>query len=169
MNNSKMTKMERLQFVLDHYGVDRARWPTKEHELLEFVKQTPQAATLYHEARALDQLLDQGALPLPEESSDLQQSILTDFSNLQAGKDDVVVPFLSTGNRAKNAGYPKHNWMSAAAMAACFAVGIYLGGVGIGDWSLDLASDIANLTSQGDQFAELDDLVMPSSFEEELL
>ncbi len=168
MNNSNKIKMERLQSVLERFGADSGRWPENEQELTGFVKETPQAATLYHETRALDQLLDKAAY-LPEASSDLQQSILTDFTDLQAGEDDVVVPFLRAGNRAKNAAYPKHNWMSAAAMAACFAVGIYLGGVGIGDWSLDLASDFANLASQGDQFAEIDDLVIPSSFEEELL
>ncbi|MCP4933923.1 MAG: hypothetical protein GY927_06880 [bacterium] len=169
MNKSNMTKMERLQSVLDRYGADRARWPANEHELTGFIKETPQAAKFYYEARAFDQLLDQGALPLQETSSDLQQSILTDFADLHADKDDVVVPFLKTGNRKLPATDIINSWMSAAAMAACFAVGMYLGGVGIGDWSLDLATDFANLASQTDQFAEIADALMPSTLEEELL
>ena len=168
MNNSKLTKMERLQSVLDRHGTDRARWPSNEQELTGYIKQTPQAATLYHEAHALDQLLDKGALPLANVSSNLQQSILTDFTDLKAGKDAVVVPFLRVGNR-EIAADTKNNWMSAAAMAACFAMGIYLGGVGIGDWSLDLATDLANLAGQSDQFAEIADAVISSPFEEELL
>ncbi len=169
MNKSKMTNMQRLQFVLDHHGADRSKWPAKAQELEDYIKQAPAAAKLYHEARALDQLLDQGALPAQDSSNDLQQAILADFAALHERKDPVVVPLSRGQKRQIYSAYSRQDWMSTAALAACFAVGIYLGGVGIGDWSLDLAGDLANLASVNDQFADIADAAMSSSFEEELL
>ena len=171
MKNTQMTNMERLQSVLDGYGADMAHWPQSELELSDFIEKNTHAAQLYREARALDQLLGLSALsppPATEKIELLQQSILADFADMHKADAAVVVPFEKHKPRVPAAAND-NGWMTATALAACFAFGIYLGGTGVGDWSLDLATSLAGLAGEGDQFAEFADAVMPGSFEEDLL
>ena len=172
MTESQTTKIEHLQSVLAAYGADKSRWPAEAQELLVFIEQTPRAALLYDEARALDQLLDLSQIPTSpslDKTKDLQQAILADFADMHQSIEEVVVPIAPRKHREMFVAHNDNNWMTATALAACFAFGIYLGGIGVGDWSLDLATDLAALTGQGDQFAAIADAVLPGFFEEDLL
>jgi len=71
------------------------------------------------------------------------------------------------------------NWMTVGALAACFALGIYLGGFGLSGWHLDPTDSFASLsggltgraglTGEGAQMAEIGDLLAGSGTGEDLL
>lgn len=171
MSNTQMTKMERLQLVLDGYGADPSCWPQEDQVLLDFIKEEPAAKQLRLEAEALDRLLDLSVEPeqTPIHHMDLQQRILADFEELHVAKSDNVVTFPMTKTSVITGSFLENRWMTAAALAACFAFGMYLGGVGIGEWTLDPTTVLASLSGGEEQLAEIGDYVISSGLEEELL
>jgi hypothetical protein len=172
MSHMQKTKMQRLQDVLDCHGADIFCWPPVDQELLAFIKENRQAERLFLEAGALDQLLDLAVCPQnekPENNTDLQRRILADFSGLHRTDEAVVVAFGERKQPRFVETFGQIGWLTAAALAASFAFGIYLGGIGVGDWTLDLADSIASLSGGEDQMAEIADYVMSSGLEEDLL
>lgn len=170
--NDTMTKLQRLQTVLEHHGAQPSSWPLEDRELVEFIKENTRAEQIYQEAQALDKLLDLSFArdsDEPENHAGLQQNILADFINLQQTKDDVVVAFPGKKNEMVTRSFADTSWMTATAMAACFAFGIYLGGIGIGEWKLDLTDSLASLSTSEDQLADISEYVMASVGEEDLL
>lgn len=167
-----MTKLQQLQIVLERHGAQSSNWPPEDRGLVDFIKENGQAEQLYQDAQALDKLLGLSSVQQSGELENhdaLQQSILADFINLQQVKKTVVVAFPSTKNTMVTGSFGDTSWMMATAMAACFAFGIYLGGVGIGEWKLDLTGSLASLSNSGDQLTDIGEYVMASVGEEELL
>lgn len=167
-----MTKLQQLQIVLERYGAQSSNWPPEDRGLVDFIKENEQAEQLYQDAQALDKLLGLSSVQQSDELENieaLQQSILADFINLQQAKKNVVVAFPSTKNKTVTRSFGDTSWMMATAMAACFAFGIYLGGVGIGEWTLDLTGSLTSLSNGGDQLADIGEYVMASVGEEDLL
>ncbi len=172
MSNKQMTKMERLQTVLEVYGADASRWPHDDQHLLQFIRQSSRAEALFAEAGALDALLDLSMAPNAEitgANEQLQSRILDDFTNLHANSERSEIPFQVIKNRAFMGLATRSGWITSTLLAACFMFGLYLGGIGIGDWTLDPADSLASLSNTGDQFAEIADFVMASGLGEELL
>ncbi len=173
MNREEMSKQERLQNVLERHGADPSRWSLQERGLMELVAHDPQAETLFREAQALDQLLEHSGLSKAGRTGgnhlDLEQAILADFEEVIGAQSSEAVLLPMSKNRSAYPEFLNKGVWAAGALAACFALGIYLGSVGIGEWRLDPATSFASLSGAGEQRTALDDFELPGLFEEELL
>ncbi len=174
----------RLRSLLNAHGANPDRWPPAERHLQLLLTKDPLMKKLQDETRALDDLLelaryenrtDAGADAEQQNMNALRQHILADFHRLSSDDEPGELAGFAAiaATRGKEAVSPaKTGWFAAAALAAGFVLGIYLGGIGIGGWTLDPATSIASLsgtevdrTTSGD----FTDFATASGFEEYLL
>lgn len=148
----QMTKREnkglkRLENILDTYGAMRSRWPESERESLEgLIERDVAAQRMLDEAAALDRVIDMA--PGMTASQDLKDRIMAAAMN-DSEKEARVVPIGSRkrGTSDAGAGHVGTYW-PAAALAASFAFGLYLGVAGLGDRAYDGAVEVSGLSSE---------------------
>jgi len=173
MNREEMSQRERLQNVLERHGADPSRWPLPERGLVELVAQDPQAEKLFRQAQALDQLLYQSGQseigPAGGNNRDLEQAILADFEEIIGAQSSETFLLPMSKKISAHPAFLNNGAWAAGALAACFALGIYLGSVGIGGWRLDPATSFASLSATTEQRANLDGFELPGLFEEDYL
>ena len=145
-------KRARLETVLDTFGSDPNRWPAHERGALEaFIETDADARRLLGEALALTRVMQ--AAPASKASAGLKSRIAAAI-NEDTGRGARIVPIQAARTRSAQplSMRRRHRavW-SAAALAASFAFGLYMGVAGIGATTLDSAFQIApNGTSGGD-------------------
>ena len=111
----------RLAEVLAAYGADPARWPLSERDrLLAHVESAPEQALLA-EAREIDQVLTLAARA-PQAPADARARLLAEAARQKPQQN--VVPFDKGQVRPRPSVW---SWGAAAALAASFAFGIFLG------------------------------------------
>jgi anti-sigma factor RsiW len=114
----------RLAEVLAAYGADPARWPAAERDrLIAHVESTPDLQALLIEAREIDQIL--ASVKAPSVPAGAAARLLA-----QAGQQKpkaTVIPFVRA--RARPSIW---SWGAAAALAASFGLGIFLGTTNFG-------------------------------------
>lgn len=141
--NNIQRELLRLGSVLDTCGTDPKRWPVSErHKLEVLVGKNSDAGQLLKEARALARVMD--AAPVSKASAALKSRIVA-AAIKEGGRDVRIVPIEveRTGRvRPIYARRARALW-PAAALAASFAFGLYLGVAGIGGNAVDGAFDIA--------------------------
>ncbi|MGI9384384.1 MAG: hypothetical protein ACR2PO_14625 [Methyloligellaceae bacterium] len=119
-----------LEQVLDVYGAEAVRWPEARREsLLAFAASDDAGARLLAEARALDALLAEA--PAGHASEAFKAAIVA--AAVDDGSREARVIPLST---ARSRPIPRTGWQAAALLAASFALGLYLGIVGLADATL---------------------------------
>ena len=162
MTKGKKSRSEfvRLESVLDTFGADPGRWPAGDRRALEaLVEKDADARRLFGEARAVARVMD--AAPVPEASDALKSRIVA-AAIKDAGGDARVVPIENARIRKPHSLSVRRGvaiW-PAAALAASFAFGLYLGVAGIGGTTLDGAFEIAMTGASGndtDSISWLDD------------
>jgi hypothetical protein len=111
----------RLAEVLDAYGADPARWPAAERDRLKaHVENTPDLQALLIEAREIDRILA-SAKP-PSVPAGAAARLLAQVGQQKPAA--TVIPF----GRARARPRPSiWSWGAAAALAASFCLGIFLG------------------------------------------
>jgi hypothetical protein len=111
----------RLAEVLAAYGADPAHWPASERDgLLALVESTPDVQALLAEAREIDQVLARARVPQVPEGAAARLVARAG----QQGARPPVIPF----DRARPTPRPSiWSWGAAAALAASFGLGIFLG------------------------------------------
>ncbi len=174
--SNEMTKRQRLQQVLERHGAKIASWPEQDLDLVDFLREDAQAGLLFREAQALDLLLDRASLVeggAQDNLPGLQKDILADFNAVQDERQEqsagTVLSFPPSAKWRFGSSSSSSNWATAMALAACFAFGIYLGGFGVGDWTLDVTGSLATLSGGSGQEVDLADYVLSSGLEEDLL
>ena len=142
---SKKQKLARLGEVLDVYGADLSRWPETDRRALQtFIEVDAQARELHREAQALAKVMD--AAPSMRASADLKAGIVAAATS-DEHHEAKVVP-IDAGRRPGKPGASPGQSMPlwpAAALAASFALGVYLGVSGVGGIELDNALRLAEL------------------------
>ena len=147
--NNIQPELTRLESVLDTFGADPRRWPDSERRILEaLIESNADARLLLEEARAVARVMD--AAPVSKASAALKSRIVAAAID-DAGRDARIVPIRtarprgaqSTSARRMGALWP------AAALAASFAVGLYLGAAGVGGTAIDGAFEIAMSGASG--------------------
>ncbi len=141
--NNVQRKLTRLEGVLDTFGADSRRWPGAERRTLEaLIEKNADARRLLGEASAMARLMD--AAPAPEASAALKSRIVA-AAIRGAGRDARVVPIKAARSRTAQSASARRMgaiW-PAAALAASFAFGLYLGAADIGGAAVDGAFEIA--------------------------
>lgn len=179
-----MNELERLRHVLETAGADEVRWPDAERDrLLRLIGGSEEARRLHEEAEALDALLLQAA---PREPIDpavndrLAPRILADFRAERAAiaqDDDAeegdgetasgnILAFPGPRPSPLRAPARQSTWMMAM-LAACFAFGVFLGGFGVGGWTLDPLGEISRTATGEEQIADLSGLFSDEAANEE--
>ena len=141
--NKLQQELTRLESVLDTFGADPGRWPASERHMLEtLIEKNTDARLLLGEARAVARVMD--GTPVPEASAALKSRIVTAATD-KAGRDARIVP-IRTARPRRGRSIPARRTAAiwpAAALAASFAFGLYLGVAGIGGTAVDGAFEIA--------------------------
>ncbi len=147
MNKDTKEKLARLADVLDAFGPDSARWPDAERDELRALVDTQlQGRQLHREARALARVMD--AAPSMAASADLKAGILAAATKDQS-REARVVPITAGRGLAETttrSGRSTPLW-PAAALAASFALGVFLGASGVGGGALDGAIQFASVSN----------------------
>lgn len=138
-------QLTRLERVLDIFGTDQKRWPEHERGALEMLIETnADARRLIGEARALARAMD--AAPAPKASASLKSRIAAAILE-DTGRSAHTVPFQRAQTRSMHS-LPTRRGVRvmwpAAALAASFALGLYLGVAGIGGTAVDGAFQVIN-------------------------
>ena len=144
---SRDQKLARLGEVLDVYGAESSRWPDAEREALEaFIEADSQARRLYREAQALAHVME--AAPSMQASAELKAGIVASVTGdrQRAAKVVPIDAARTSGERRARPDRSTQLW-PAAALAASFALGVYLGISGIGGIELDNALRLAALNN----------------------
>lgn len=152
-NMSKKSKIDLKAFeaILDTYGSDRLRWPRSSRSALDnFIDGSDAARQLLKEAEALDRVLSSSASVVASDA--LKGRIMASVGSDESHSAKVV-PI--TAARAKAAQSYQVNRMRgywpAAALAASFAFGLYLGIAGVGSQTFEGAVQVSGLvTGNGD-------------------
>ena len=153
-------KLTRLVEVLDTFGADPNRWPAAERTVLEaFVKADKSAAELFIEAKALARVMD--AAPAGSASAALSARIVAAALEDPA-REATVVPLAPTRRQAGQTFSIRRaaSMWPAAALAASFAFGLYMGIAGIGGTAVEDVLRVAVTESSGndaDSFSWLED------------
>lgn len=135
--------LARFDEVLSVYGADMARWPARERDALAaLARDDVAAARMVSEAAALDKVL--AFAPGGKASNALKNRIVAAAVADGAREAKVVPMSAARGNGRKGFGSGRETVWSATAMAACFALGLYLGVAGTGSDALGAALDIAS-------------------------
>ena len=144
---NRKQKLARLGEVLDVYGANTSRWPDKDRDALQaFVEADAQARRLHREAQALERVMD--AAPSMRASADLKANIVAAATS-DEHREAKVVPIdaaRKSGKPSVTPGRSTRLW-PAAALAASFALGVYLGVSGVGGIELDNALRLAALNN----------------------
>ncbi len=137
-------QLKRLNDVLAIYGADPAGWPVKESEALQLLLRSDRsAARVHNEAIALEKVLSHAPAGTPDAA--LKQRIV-DAAIADGAREPRIVPISSARKaRRDGLGYGKGSLWPAAAMAASFALGLYLGVAGLGTTTINQAIDMASL------------------------
>lgn len=137
-------KLERLETVLAIYGSDPAGWPKSERAVLErLVGAQPSAARLLDEAVALDKVMERA--PAGHVDDALKQRIVA-AAVADGSSADRVIPFsVERARRRGNFPAGRSTMWPAAALAASFALGLYLGISELGTNAVDQALEFASL------------------------
>jgi hypothetical protein len=111
----------RLAEVLAAYGADPARWPASERNgLVALVESTPELQARLAEAREIDQVLaGAGAAEVPAGAA---ARLLA-----RAGQQRPSATVIPLGRERAKPGPSIWSWGAAAALAASFGLGIFLG------------------------------------------
>ncbi len=152
---SRTKKMERLDMVLAIYGPDPAGWPARERAALErLVGTDPSAARLLDEAVALDSVMDYA--PAGKVDSPLKQRIVA-AAVADGSIEPRIIP-VSTAHtgRKKNFARDRRAIWPAAALAASFALGLYLGVSELGTTAVDQALEFASLDVVTEELDDVD-------------
>lgn len=154
-NISREKDLARLDEVLSIYGADAARWPAGERDALATIaRDDAAAARLVNEAAALDKLL---AFAPAGKASDGLKSRIVAAAVADGAREARVVP-MSVGQAGSRKGFGsgRETIWSATAMAACFALGLYLGVAGAGSDALGSALDIASAEISAEEADSID-------------
>lgn len=139
-------QLKRFDEVLAIYGADPTGWPADERETLRALMNSDRsAARAYDEAAALDKVMNYAPAGAPGPA--LKQRIVN-AAIADGGRDVRVVPF-STRHTEPDAAMDSSQgalW-PAAAMAASFALGLYLGVAGLGTTTVNQAIDMASFSA----------------------
>ena len=143
MNSTKSVDLKRLAEVLDIYGADAHRWPkTQRDELSALCRRNVQAATLLKEAKRLDEVL--ALAPRGQCATQLQARIA---AHAAPGKSDFPELKIIPAGVEKKARPSRKSysiaWPLVGALAASFAIGIFLGASGLSDGVLEDAIQLA--------------------------
>lgn len=148
-SNNVQQELIRLESVLDTFGADPKRWPVSERRILEaLIEINADARLLLGEARAVARVMD--AAPVSQASATLKSRIVN-AAIADAGRDARIVPIETArpgGGQSMSARRSGSIW-PAAALAASFAFGLYLGVAGIGGTAVDGAFEIAMSGASG--------------------
>lgn len=157
MNKSRnmSNELSRLDEVLSIYGANAARWPEGDRDALSaLVKGDAEASRLFGEAAALDKVM--AYAPTGKASEALRNRIVA-AAVADGARDALVVPISAArGGSARGFGGARETIWSATAMAACFALGIYLGIVGTGGQAIGSALDLASLEISAEEADSID-------------
>lgn len=158
--------ISRLEQVLDIFGADPARWPVSERAALEALVETQhQARLLLGEAQALERVME--AAPVVKASDALKARIVTTAANDPEREASVVPITASPGRSGQSLRVRRVTLMwPAAALAASFAFGLYLGVSGVGGQAFEGTFQIAAFNGSGgeaDNISWLDDSTGPDS------
>lgn len=131
----------RLAEVLAAYGADPARWPAAERDRLQaLVESQPE---LLAEALEIDRVLAQA--PAPRIPAGAAARLLA-----RAGRIEPAPQVIPLDRRSLRGGSPSiWSWGAAAALAASFAFGIFLG-----------TTNFASLPNGGSDVVEIDDPIV---------
>lgn len=159
--------LTRLERVLDTYGADPARWPGAERDGLgALVKVNADARRLVVEAKALERVMDSATV---SPASDALKARIVSAAVGDTSRSARVVPINAGANRSgalRSARTGVTVIWPAAALAASFALGIYLGVTGIGERALPVALQIAAIPSplsDGDVIPWIEESIGPDS------
>lgn len=139
--------LARLSELLDIYGPDAMRWPTDgRNELQSLLQSHPEGRRMLREAQALSQVMD--AAPSMTASTDLKAGILAAALGDKDHEAQVIPIAAGRKHRESTEDVQRLGKLwPAAALAASFAVGLYLGVSGVGGQTFDSAFQFAALTS----------------------
>jgi len=142
-------KLARLVKVLDTFGADPNRWPAGERAVLEaLVKADKFAAQLFVEAKALARVMD--AAPALRASAALRARIVAAALEDPAREATVVPLALTRGQVGQTFSIRRAASMwPAAALAASFAFGLYMGVAGYGGTAVESVFQVAMTESSG--------------------
>ncbi len=144
---NKRNRLKRLGEVLDAYGADARRWPEAERdELRSLIETDNRARSLYREAQALARVMD--TAPAMHASESLKAGILA-AATKDKSRNATVVPIAAAARRDQTEvrSQPVSRLWPAAALAASFALGVYLGLSGVGGTTVDSALRLAALSN----------------------
>ena len=133
MTNTTKNKLARLERLLDVYGANPDRWPSSVRaELDPFIETEARAQRMIGESEALEKLIN---LSSPLAASEALKARIVASAAHDAQRAARVVPISSTRQPRSGADVTKSRikaYWPAAALAASFAVGLYLGAAGLG-------------------------------------
>ncbi len=141
--------LARLEEMLDTFGADPARWPVSERAALEALAGTQdQARRLIDEAQALERVMD--TAPVLKASHALKARIVAAAAN-DAVREARVLPITASPGRSEHSLRVRRSALMwpAAALAASFAFGLYLGVSGVGGQAFEGAFQIAAINGAG--------------------
>ena len=142
----KDAQLKHFDEVLAIYGADPARWPEGEREALRaLISSDRSAARAYEEAVALAKVMIHAPAGSPGPA--LKQRIL-EAAIADKTRDARVVPFPPAQRKPDTAIDSGEGALwPAAAMAASFAIGLYLGVAGMGTTTVNQAIDMASFSA----------------------
>lgn len=152
MSKSRNTQslLKAFEQCLDVFGADARKWPEDQRAEFEaLVSKDPRAGALLNEAAALDQVM--AASVAPGASDDLKTRIVAAAVS-GSDREARVVPISAarSGTSVPAAAHYNRSMWSAAALAASFAFGLYVGLSGIGGQTFDGALQLASLNTSGE-------------------
>lgn len=152
-NNAK--KLKRLDAVLSVYGSNPADWPVGERAALKrVIASVPAAARLLDEAAALGRVMGYASAGLASE--DIKQRIVSAAVEDGSTEPRVIPIAVSRSRRSVSFSAERGAMWPAAALAASFAFGLYLGVSGLGTNTVDQALELASLNGVSEELEEVE-------------
>ncbi|MEC9368121.1 MAG: hypothetical protein VX871_05450 [Pseudomonadota bacterium] len=147
----------RLEEVLAARGAEPARWPDADRTKLQGLCASDlEARRLLGEAAALDRVLR--ASPAGSPSVALKQRIVAAAVADKSNPARVVPMPAARRNVRSAAPFSSRGYWPAAALAASFALGIYVGAFALGDNAVELAMGGSTVSDRADTLALFSDL-----------
>lgn len=148
MTKAEPKRLERFEEVLSVYGAAPERWPARERDSLKRLAASDAGAVrLLAETVALEKLMARA--PAGEPGSGLKQRIVA-AALAENSREARVVPLAAARKSRSSPGIGQGGWWPAAALAACFAIGVYLGVAGLGAGAIEQAFDYASVDGMSD-------------------
>ena len=142
-DGNKKNELDRLEELLDTFGADPERWPAAERSALETFAGTDKLARqMFVEAQALERVMD--AAPAGSVSAALKAKIVAAALE-DTTREATVVPLMQDHARSGRlfSIRPAQSMWPAAALAASFAFGLYMGVSGIGGVAVEDVLQVA--------------------------